>query len=70
MFQTLIPVPSSPPRHVQCTPLSSSSLLIIWSPPPVSDMNGVLTDYRIYYRPLKEWTGKQRLFIYFKIEKS
>jgi hypothetical protein len=42
---------------VQCTPLSSTSLLIIWSPPPVTDMNGVLTDYRIFYRPLKEWTG-------------
>lgn len=50
-------VPSSPPRKVQCTPMSSTSLLINWSPPPVSEMNGVLKEYRLSYRPLREWEG-------------
>ncbi|TRY70745.1 hypothetical protein TCAL_04830 [Tigriopus californicus] len=48
-------VPSSPPRSVQCTALSSTSLLIMWSPPPVKDMNGKLQEYRVAYRPLREW---------------
>ena len=51
-------VPSSPPQKVQCTPMSSSSLLINWSPPPVSEINGVLKEYRVFYRPLREWEGK------------
>ena len=50
-------VPSSPPQKVQCTPMSSTSLLINWSPPPVSEMNGVLKEYRVFYRPLREWKG-------------
>ena len=50
-------VPSSPPQKVQCTPMSSTSLLINWSPPPVSEMNGVLKEYRLSYRPLREWEG-------------
>nr|XP_040566824.1 Down syndrome cell adhesion molecule-like protein Dscam2 [Lepeophtheirus salmonis] len=48
-------VPSSPPSNVACTPLSSTSLLILWSPPQPSDMNGILKDYRVFYRPLREW---------------
>ena len=52
-------VPSSPPRNVQCSPLTSTSLLILWSPPPVRDMNGKLKDYSVVYRPLKEWEGKR-----------
>ena len=54
-------VPSSPPRNVGCTPLSSSSLLIMWSPPPVGDMNGILKDFRVLYRPLKEWEENVRI---------
>ena len=52
-------VPSSPPRKVQCTPISSTTLLINWSPPSVSEMNGVLKEYRVFYRPLREWEGNQ-----------
>ena len=60
-FSTLLAlVPSSPPRNVQCSPLTSTSLLILWSPPPVRDMNGKLKDYSVVYRPLKEWEGEAR----------
>ncbi|XP_063845297.1 cell adhesion molecule Dscam1-like isoform X4 [Scylla paramamosain] len=45
-------VPSEPPRDAQCTSLSSTSLLVRWTPPPPSAIHGVLQGYKIIYRPV------------------
>ena len=42
--------------------MSSTSLLINWSPPPVSEINGVLKEYRVSYRPLREWEGNYIIY--------
>ena len=39
--------PSRQPQNVQLSALSSTSILITWSPPPVDDQNGVITGYLI-----------------------
>ena len=39
--------PSRPPQNVQLSSLSSTSILITWSPPSVADQNGVITAYQI-----------------------
>lgn len=39
--------PSSPPQSVQLSPVSSTSINLTWSPPPSSDINGVIIEYRI-----------------------
>ncbi len=57
-----VPVPSAGPSHVQCSPLSSTSLLLRWEPPPREEINGRLTEYRIFFRPLKEWEGNRKTF--------
>ena len=41
--------PSGPPQHVMCEPMTSSILLITWSPPPAKLANGVITGYRVAY---------------------
>ncbi|XP_049799922.1 Down syndrome cell adhesion molecule-like protein Dscam2 [Schistocerca nitens] len=48
-------VPGSPPSEVHCTALSSQSILVVWSSPPISDINGVLLGYRVTYRTVMEW---------------
>ncbi|XP_076034195.1 cell adhesion molecule Dscam1-like isoform X3 [Oratosquilla oratoria] len=45
-------VPSEPPRDVQCTSLSSTSLHVRWTRPPVSAIHGVLQGYKVIYRPV------------------
>ena len=40
--------PESPPEDVVLSPVSSTSILISWSPPPAELQNGVITQYRIY----------------------
>ena len=39
--------PSRQPQNVQLSALSSTSILVTWSPPPVADQNGVITGYLI-----------------------
>ena len=51
-------VPSSPPGNVHCTALSSTSLLVMWSPPPARDINGKLKEYTVFFRQLREWEGE------------
>ncbi len=39
--------PSSPPLDVLVTDITSTSLLLTWSPPATEDHNGVLEEYTI-----------------------
>ncbi|KAK3872049.1 hypothetical protein Pcinc_022840 [Petrolisthes cinctipes] len=45
-------VPSEAPEEVQCSSLSSTSLLLRWTPPPPAAVHGVLQGYKVIYRPV------------------
>ncbi|KAK7021096.1 hypothetical protein SK128_026418, partial [Halocaridina rubra] len=45
-------VPSIAPRDLQCSSLSSTSLLVRWTSPPLAALNGILQGYKIIYRPV------------------
>ncbi|GFR74893.1 down syndrome cell adhesion molecule [Elysia marginata] len=47
------PVPSQPPEGVQATPLSSDSVKVAWSPPPLFTLHGILQGYKILYKPVR-----------------
>ena len=42
-------VPGAPPTGVTAYPESSSSLRIVWEPPPENKQNGVIAYYKIFY---------------------
>ncbi|CAL1548258.1 unnamed protein product, partial [Lymnaea stagnalis] len=46
-------VPSQPPEGVQATPLSSESIKVAWSPPPLFTLHGILQGYKILYKPVR-----------------
>ncbi|XP_069167807.1 cell adhesion molecule Dscam2 isoform X2 [Procambarus clarkii] len=46
---TLEDKPSAPPGHVTCESVTSSSLVVTWSPPPPRHRNGLVINYRVYY---------------------
>ncbi|XP_049775018.1 Down syndrome cell adhesion molecule-like protein 1 homolog isoform X1 [Schistocerca cancellata] len=48
-------VPGAPPTDVQCTALSAYSILVLWSPPPAKEINGILVGYRVVYHALSNW---------------
>ncbi|XP_068223029.1 cell adhesion molecule Dscam1-like isoform X2 [Palaemon carinicauda] len=45
-------VPSEAPRDVQCTSLSSTSLLVQWTTPSLTAIHGILQGYKVMYRPV------------------
>ncbi|XP_047475797.1 Down syndrome cell adhesion molecule-like protein Dscam2 isoform X2 [Penaeus chinensis] len=45
-------VPSEAPRDVHCSSLSSSSILVRWTPPPPTSLHGILQGYKLVYRPV------------------
>ena len=51
-------VPTAPPENVRAEPEDSSSVRVMWSPPPVDKQNGHISHYKLYYveatRPDKE----------------
>ena len=42
-------VPGAPPAEVSAYPESSSSLRVVWQPPPENKQNGVISYYKIFY---------------------
>eukprot|EP00057_Strongylocentrotus_purpuratus_P029799 XP_011684273.1 PREDICTED: receptor-type tyrosine-protein phosphatase delta [Strongylocentrotus purpuratus] len=44
--------PGAPPQEVSGTVLSSTSIEVRWSPPPLEDQNGDITGYKIIYRKM------------------
>ncbi|XP_049806711.1 Down syndrome cell adhesion molecule-like protein Dscam2 [Schistocerca nitens] len=48
-------VPGAPPSDVQCTALSSQRILVLWSSPPESAINGILKGYKVLYRSLADF---------------
>ncbi|XP_064651143.1 cell adhesion molecule DSCAM-like isoform X4 [Lineus longissimus] len=51
---TLEDVPSQPPQGVYATALSSQSIMVLWSPPPLYTLHGVLQGYKILYKIVRE----------------
>ncbi|KAI5636739.1 immunoglobulin i-set domain-containing protein [Phthorimaea operculella] len=49
---TLEGVPESHPTRVLCSPLSSSSMKVQWSPPPPGQHGGIIQGYKVIYTPL------------------
>ncbi|XP_006825869.1 cell adhesion molecule DSCAM-like [Saccoglossus kowalevskii] len=49
---TLEDVPSQPPQMVQATALSSTSIMLVWGPPPLQSLNGILQGYWVIYKPV------------------
>ncbi|XP_046991630.1 Down syndrome cell adhesion molecule-like protein Dscam2 isoform X2 [Schistocerca americana] len=48
-------VPGAPPTDVRCTALSPQRILVLWSSPPESAINGMLKGYKVLYRSLADW---------------
>lgn len=48
-------VPSLPPKQVECLPLSSQSIKVSWSPPPISAIHGQLLGHKVVYRAIDDW---------------
>ncbi|XP_071517586.1 cell adhesion molecule Dscam2-like isoform X2 [Panulirus ornatus] len=46
---TLEDKPSAPPGHVTCDSVTSSSLVVTWSPPPPRYRNGLIISYRVAF---------------------
>ena len=43
---------------VQATPLSSQSLMVVWSPPPLYTLHGILQGYKVLYKPVRADEGE------------
>ncbi|XP_077985299.1 cell adhesion molecule DSCAM-like [Glandiceps talaboti] len=53
VVMTLEDVPSQPPLMVQATAHSSTSIMIVWSPPPLPSLNGILQGYKVIYKTVR-----------------
>lgn len=42
-------MPTAPPQNVRAEPEDSSSIRVMWSPPPVDKQNGHISHYKLYY---------------------
>ena len=39
--------PSAPPEELVAASISSTSFVLSWSPPPISQQNGIIREYRV-----------------------
>ncbi len=44
-------VPSGPPLNLTAVFVDSTSLSVVWQPPPETERNGVLLEYQLTYAP-------------------
>lgn len=51
-------VPSNPPESPKCDVLSSTSIYITWSPPPIDGQNGKIKGYKVAYISADELYGE------------
>lgn len=50
--------PEQPPSDVTCTALTSQSIRLSWSSPPLASANGIIKGYKVIYGPSQLWFGK------------
>ena len=56
----ILTAPSSPPENLTATPLSPTSILMAWSPPPRHSQNGIIREYRVKITEVE--TGRELNF--------
>ena len=57
----LLLAPTCPPGDIATTALSSTSIILTWSPPPMSCQNGIIREYRINVTEVE--TGRVLVFV-------
>jgi neogenin len=57
LCRTLSDVPSAVPHNVTLEPVSSTSIAVSWEPPPDGTRNGIITGYKIRYKPRGDRSG-------------
>lgn len=50
--------PQQPPHDVTCTTLTSQTIRVSWSSPPLETVQGVIKGYKVFYGPSDVWYGK------------
>ncbi|KAK4288092.1 hypothetical protein Pmani_038864, partial [Petrolisthes manimaculis] len=55
---TLQDKPSGAPGHVSCESVTSTSLVVTWTPPPPPHRNGIITSYRLSYQTPHHHDGR------------
>lgn len=57
--------PEQAPQDVICTALTSQSIRLSWSSPPLASANGIIKGYKVIYGPAPLWFGKFELLHFF-----
>ncbi|CAL8111483.1 unnamed protein product [Orchesella dallaii] len=47
--------PDQPPQDISCTTLTSQSIRVSWTSPPLASANGVIKGYKVIYGPASTW---------------
>lgn len=55
--------PEQAPQDVTCTALTSQSIRLSWSSPPLASANGVIKGYKAIFGPSHLWFGKTHLML-------
>lgn len=50
--------PDQPPQDISCTTLTSQSIRVSWTSPPLASANGVIKGYKVIFGPSATWYGK------------
>ena len=47
--------PKEPPQDVMCTTLTSQTIRVVWSSPPLDTVQGIILGYKVFYAPSDTW---------------
>ena len=56
---TFSDLPADPPQNISLEASSSSSIIVRWEPPPKESQNGIITGYKIRWRPKGKVSGSE-----------
>ncbi|XP_045126205.1 Down syndrome cell adhesion molecule-like protein Dscam2 isoform X43 [Portunus trituberculatus] len=51
--------PQQPPQDVTCTTLTSQTIRVSWSSPPLETVQGVIKGYKVFYGPSDVWYDEE-----------
>ncbi|KAK3862534.1 hypothetical protein Pcinc_031611 [Petrolisthes cinctipes] len=51
--------PQQPPQDVTCTTLTSQTIRVSWSSPPLETVQGVIKGYKVFYGPSDTWYDEE-----------
>ncbi len=58
MTRTMSATPADPPQNISLEAAGATSLIARWEPPPKESQNGLITGYKIRWRPSSESTSR------------